>query len=110
MRGRGVAGSNPSNTTGDSGVGTDGREVHRTYEDADAMVGELRNLRDGARAAVSLLQRGNGEGNTTMGGEDGGDDNGRRDSVPEYTGGDAFGADRRRSVRFAAAEERCREP
>jgi hypothetical protein len=46
MRGRGVAGSrNPSNTTGDIGVGTDGREVHRTYEDAGAMVGELRNLR-----------------------------------------------------------------
>jgi hypothetical protein len=56
-------------------VGTDGREVHRTYEDAGAMVGELRNLRDGDRAAVSLLQRGNGEGNaeektvgTAMGG------------------------------------------
>ena len=58
MRGRGVAGSrNPSNTTGDSGVGTDGREVHRTYEDAGAMVGELPNLRDGGRAEVSLLQR-----------------------------------------------------
>jgi hypothetical protein len=65
MRWRGVAGSkNPSNMTGDSGVGTDGREVHRTYEDAGAMVGELPNLRDGGRAAVSLLQRGNGEGNT----------------------------------------------
>jgi hypothetical protein len=56
-------------------VGTDGREVHRTYEDAGAMVGELRNLRDGGRSAVSLLQRGNGEGNaeektvgTAMGG------------------------------------------
>jgi hypothetical protein len=96
--------------TGDSGVGTDGREVHRTYEDADAMVGELRNLHDGARAAVSLLQRRNSEGNAAMGGEYGGDGNGRRDSVPEYTGGDAFGADRRRSVRFAVAEERCREP
>jgi hypothetical protein len=46
------------------------------------MVGELRNLHDGARAAVSLLQRGNGEGNAAMGGEDGGDGNGRRDSVP----------------------------
>jgi hypothetical protein len=76
MRGRGVAGSrNPCNTTRDSGVGTDGREVHRTYEDAGAMVGELRNLRDGGRSVVSLLQRGNGEGNaeektvgTAMGG------------------------------------------
>ena len=25
-------------------MGTDGREVHRTYEDADAMVGTARNL------------------------------------------------------------------
>jgi hypothetical protein len=57
-RGRGGAGStmNPSNMTGGSGVGTDGGEVHRTYEDADAMVGELWNLHDGARAAVSLRQ------------------------------------------------------
>jgi hypothetical protein len=57
-RGRGGAGSrmNPSNTTGGSGVGTDGGEVHHTYEDADAMVGEQRNLHDGARAAVSLRQ------------------------------------------------------
>jgi hypothetical protein len=47
---------NPSNMTGGSGVGTDGGEVHRTYEDADAMVGELWNLHDGARAAVSLRQ------------------------------------------------------
>jgi hypothetical protein len=100
-----VAGSrNPCNTTGDSGVGTDGREVHRTYEDAGAMVGELRNLRDGGRSAVSLLQRGNGEGNaeektvgTAMGG-----------GIPYLrtpaamrsvrTGGAPFASRRRRSV------------
>jgi hypothetical protein len=43
------------------------------------------------------------------GGEDGGDGNGRRNSVPAYTGGDAFGADRRRSVRFEAEPSRRRQ-
>jgi hypothetical protein len=114
MRGRGVAGSrmNPSNTRWRSGVGKDGREVHRTlrrcrrdgWDDAEPW----RQSKGGGVTAATIRTEEKDEGNAAMRGEDGGDDNGRRDPylrTPAVmrvvrTGGAPFGSRRRRrSVR-----------